>query len=521
VIHAFEELSEVQVKVSDLKYGTQIISAENIDVRIVVYNDQRWGWGWSEQYGTCPDYLILKNHVPVIKANQNKQFWLTVNVPENAESGRYIGDITLLRQDKTIYRMSLCVEVMPITLMKSRVKHFVYHSPFYKNYQADKMSVLHDMKQHGLMPISYPKGKILTTSKGTLTIKLDDFMEELKAFKKVYSDSEEILIGLSDYSQVWLKLGGPKPRFQRAFATFESAYGRILLEYAELARSFGFEPVFTFMDEPAKDPYKRRIAYLCSSIAQKRGLKTWVASYVNEDEQLPLSAEEISDGVNYLRPLSEVLNVLVYSTHVLDRNVLARMEKYNLTNAYYTTYLGTAVRPVYNRFLNGLYSFAVDAEYVLNYAYRDGLADPYDDMDFLAHYRVVGMNDYLLTYPAWNGEIIPTLAYEALREGVEDADLLGTLQALIAKSFLSDDDNVIMLAEECRDYINDILARPSRNFRQHYLRKHTTRPIDNMEKMILRDLNNKENEDYEIFDKIRRGICDRIMMLQIALGDNL
>lgn len=42
-------------------------------------------------------------------------------------------------------------------------------------------------------------------------------------------------------------------------------------------------------------------------------------------------------------------------------------------------------------------------------------------------------------------------------------------------------------------------------------------PEDPMEKIILSDLNKGQSPDYEIFDKIRRGVCDRIMVLQNVL----
>ena len=74
------------------------------------------------------------------------------------------------------------------------------------------------------------------------------------------------------------------------------------------------------------------------------------------------------------------------------------------------------------------------------------------------------------------------------------------------------------LGEETEEYLDGILKRVSKNFKQRYREKHKDLPVDPTEKAILRDLNNGKSESYEIFDTIRRGICDRIIALQNALA---
>jgi len=515
VIHTSTTLSGVKINISDLHFGNDIIPSNRIEVRMVVFNDQRWGWGLSNKYyGTCPDYLSAPDPCVDINANTNRQFWLTIDIPENAKAGLYTGQVILSMKDKPSYQMPLSVEVLPIKLFDNKVKHIVYHSPFYKDFHKDRSIVLQDMKKHGLVPVLYPKGRLTKTHLGDIAINLEEFKVELKAIRKAFPDIKTVFIGLLNYNTVWAKLNGPEPRYQSPFPLFESTYKRILLKYAYTARSFGMEPVFSFADEPTGNPDRRRIAYLCSSIARKAGLKTWVAAYINEDKQLPLSAKEIQTGVNYLRPLSEVLDVLVYSIFRFDQNVTKRMEKYDLTKAYYTTYLCTMPRPVYNRFLNGLFPFIVDAEYVSSYAYRDSLVDQYDDLDFKADRKRIGRNDYLLTYSTWSGDILPTLPYEALREGIEDSELISTLQVLADKAVLSGDDKIINLGKESKSYLEDIFKRLHGDFRRSYFEKHEALPEDPMENAILSDLDKGQDHGYEIFDKIRRGVCDRIMVLQ-------
>jgi len=519
VIHAYEDLKNVRVVVSDLHGASASIPSENVDIRRVEYNDQRWGWMTERHYGTCPDYLSFEDPVVDIKAHSNCQFWLTINVPETTAAGFYEGEVEIYTNNKQIQTIPLLVEVLPIKLLANRVKHMIYHSPYLKNFHRDPIKVLQDMKKHGLTPILYPYADAIKIDNG-LDVRLHSFECQLSELRKVYPDAKELFIALENYYHVWRGLGGGKPVFTRPFANFEATYGKVLKRYAELAKRYGFELYFSFRDEPFKRLEPRRASYLCSRIAQANGLKTWSTHRLSVDVQLPLTGLELSTGVNYLRPLREVLDIFVEAVVRVDENSIRTLQKSRSDLSYYTTYLATGVRPVYNRILLGIYPFVTNSRFVVCYAYRDALVDPYDDMDFRANYpHIVGMNDYLLTYPTWQGAILPTLSYEALREGVEDSQLISTALILAQRASRSGDPNTVHLGNSTKQYLNSIICRLDKNFRLNYWGKSKPSPVDPMERAILKDLNEGKSEDYGVFDKIRRGVCDRIITLQNVLNN--
>ena len=512
VIYAFEDLSDVQIKVSDLHSGPDTIFADNIHIHQVVRNDQRWGWSKEKNYGTCPDYLSFENPIVDVKNNSNCQFWLTIDVPEDMTPGEYKGTVLINGGGEEIYRLPLKVEVLNIKLLKNKVRHMIYHSPHYRNFDRNPLRVLKDMKNHGIVPIYYPPRK---TSDFT---DLSDFELQLADFRRVYPNADTLFVGLFDHGRLWKKIKGPKPAFQRDFPLFKSTYGKRLRSFAYLARQYNIELIFTFVDEPGKNAPARRIAYLCSQIAQSNGLKTWCTFVPHHDIQLSLTKQEVFGHINYLRPLGMLLDEFVCFIGNLDNSAIEHIKKKSNVS-YYTTYLGTSVRCAYNRFLHGLYPFVVDSDYVVCYAYRDERGDPYDDMDRVSFWIPnVSMNDYLLTYPTWQGDILPTLSYEALREGVEDSQLISTMLALAAKASNSREIGTIKIGEESEEFLQAVLNRASKNFRQNYYRKHKDLPVDPAEKAILRDLNSGRSESYEIFNKIRRDVCDRIIALQDALA---
>ncbi|MHC4131444.1 MAG: hypothetical protein ACYSSP_07485 [Planctomycetota bacterium] len=517
VIAARKDLTSVAIDVGSLKSNDKVIPVENIDVRSVILNDQRWGWSWTAKYGLCPDYLSLPNPVVDIKAGTNSQFWLTINIPDNAEAGAYSGDVLIRTKESQPYRMVLKIEVLPIKLRKNLIKHMVYHSPFFKNFHSDPIVVFEDMKEHGVVPVFYSRGRVFETARG-LDIDLSSLEYELQVFRQVFHGADEIFIGLFDYAEVWRRLKGPEPKYERHFPEFEDAYGEVLSKYAGLCRRYGLEPAFSFTDEPGTVLGKRRVSYLCSSIACKNGLKTWSSHYASSDTQLELTEEEKIENVNYLRPLAEVLSYFVSSIRRVNEPAIEHIKSYNSGVSYYTTYLATSVRPMYNRFLHGFYPFRVGATHIVSYAYRDMVNDPFDDLDLSSGMaNLKGMNDYLLTYPTWEGEILPTLSYEALREGVEDSYLISTLMILAQEAKNSSENSVVTLGQEAEDYIGDVFSRMKLDFWNEYYIKHKDVPVDPLEKILLNDLSGNESGGYGIFNKIRKDVCDRIIILQNAV----
>jgi Glycoside hydrolase 123 N-terminal domain len=518
VVHALKEMSAVNVKVSDLHFEKNTISASMVDIRRVCFNDQRWGWSWAKKYGKCPDYLSFSDPEVDISRDSNCQFWLTITIPEETPAGSYEGKVTVYTKDKELYTMELCVEVLPVRLLKDRVKHMIYHSPYWVKLHRDPLRVFYDMKKHGMVPIFRPPIG-LAKSKTELVGELNDFDHQLQSFRKVYPEAGELFITLLNPRAVWRGLKGPKPEFTRSFLKFEETYGRILKQCADLGEFYGLEIYFGFADEPFKDFYKRRLVYLCSRIAQSKGLKTWSSHNLNYDVQLEVSQLERRSNTNYLRPLREVLDVFVEHIGRIDFNTIRVLGGDQAKLACGTTYLCTSIRPMYNRFVHGIYPFVLKNRFVLSYAYRDSILDPYDDMDTrTSHLKVVGMNDYLLSYPTWQGDILPTLSYESLREGVEDSHIISTLQILTDKALQSDNPEILKLGKDARNYLDSIETRISKSFRGKYYKAPRELLVDPTEKAILEDLNGVHDEGYDIFNIIRRDICDRIIALQNAFG---
>ena len=77
------------------------------------------------------DFLLPVN----IKKNTNKQFWVTIKVPENAHPGIYTSRIELKTKQETLGAMTLKVRVLPFKLSKADyISSMYYYSPDAKIY---------------------------------------------------------------------------------------------------------------------------------------------------------------------------------------------------------------------------------------------------------------------------------------------------------------------------------------------------------------------------------------------------
>ena len=113
----------------------------------------------GDNYWQVDDSPIL---LPVqIDANTNKQFWVTIHVPNGTPSGTYSGSIALTEDGISLKEFGLSVEVLPFTLPESPIIVTLYNYLRLDSLTAPRLSqywggfnqvqsALVEMKNHGL-----------------------------------------------------------------------------------------------------------------------------------------------------------------------------------------------------------------------------------------------------------------------------------------------------------------------------------------------------------------------------------
>ena len=96
-----------------------------------------------------------------LKANENKQIWITVHVPSTTPAGNYSGNITITAPSETPVTMNFSVTVLPFDLEPAPVEYGLYYYGIlgtHDAYQAFSIRTpatylieLQNMKDHGVL----------------------------------------------------------------------------------------------------------------------------------------------------------------------------------------------------------------------------------------------------------------------------------------------------------------------------------------------------------------------------------
>jgi len=130
------DLAGATVIASELRCGRAAIPTGNIDIRAVRYMHVRPNYSSSHSYHVAPDVLEHRDHVD-LRQGSNQRFWVTVKVPEDAQSGVYEGKLTFQPCGGPAVEVPLQLRVLPIRL-RTNPEHI------YGMYYRDPLGMLRE-----------------------------------------------------------------------------------------------------------------------------------------------------------------------------------------------------------------------------------------------------------------------------------------------------------------------------------------------------------------------------------------
>ncbi len=314
-----------------------------------------------------------------IPLGRTRQFWLTVRVPEQTDPGLYNGMVTFSPQNVPALNLDLAVEVLPIELAQPpHVRGIFYRHTLFSPSDPEFVDInnfrahLQDMRAHGLTTCT-----AYDNQRGTIQLSL----------------SEQVQAGMT----------GPHVVMNRSHIA-------PLLNFTQTTwPSNPPELLFYVYDEP-NNPTLIEIARAQCVVVQGEGGKTTGGiTKFYADKLGPLL-----DTANY-----SIANAYGYIQDVVDGTVPK-----NAKPEWY--YFSIALEePVVNRMMFGWYLEKNQLDGCFPYAYRHVFGpSAFDDLDSTS------LRDLMTTYPEQDGGI-PTVQWEACREGVDDLKYLATLNGLI------------------------------------------------------------------------------------------
>ena len=354
-----------------------------------------------------------------IPAGTNKQFWVTVRIPEDARAGTYAGTIRLKTQDAVIAELALSVNVLPFELLP----------PYYTS----------SMDYHGrLMPDS--KGTIGSWGKSReqFTNELANMVAHGLHNCQHYSIRKEILgdvlrireaVGMDNrtlYLKNTIRIGNPTAPEEL------ERIKRDVRDIIEFTKAFGTETVYFYgMDERRGDVLaSQRAAW---TAVREAGGKIFVAGYT---ENVDLMGDVQDMHVRAGWPAHEE----VAKWHALGHKIFS----------YANPQTGVENPVVYRRNF-GLLLWKYDYDGASTNAYQHTFGATWNDFDHVT-YRA-----HTIAYPTMNG-VVDTIAWEGYREGVDDVRYITTLQKAVEQAARSDDRKLSRAVASAQAYLRQLKA---------------------------------------------------------------
>jgi hypothetical protein len=363
-----------------------------------------------------------------ISANTNKQFWVTVKVPDGTNAGTYNGKIQLKDSNGVIGEVQLTVGVLPINLSKSYLTYGVTYfsllgdtpmiSQSYKNeeqYTAEmKDMVAHGAVDSGIMqPLPFVGNNIDTKwerlSK-VLTIRNSTGMNN----KDLRFRGFHNLLWAQDYN------GDGK---YNEINNNETEVKTKVSNALAFMKPYGVEGLyFNAMDEPN-----------AAELAAEKDVFGWIHAAGGK-----VGAAGGTDYENFFELANGTVDL--YAWPYAPSSIEAA--KWHSINRKITNYANpqTGVeKPETYRRNFGLLLWQSDFDGGATFAYQWKSGNIWNDFDHIMSYSAYGQSAYrgsVMAYPTMNG-VIDTIEWEGYREAVDDTRYLTTLLDAI-KSAKSD-----------------------------------------------------------------------------------
>jgi hypothetical protein len=465
VIHAPDDIASLEIEATDLGGESDFISSDNIDIRVVKYWYQAgnpleaWrGWeklltpelllkddslvkveGGENYLKVSGEYILVSGpdgipgipdrptcgEFPVqdtatlqpvnIPAGTNKQFWVTVKIPEEAMAGIYQGTISLTSPSGLIGEISLQLEVLPIELLQPYLEYSLYYNsmlPYPSESQTGTISddrksetqyraELKNLLEHGVINPNM-RGKYGEYYLTALAVELEIRQQLGMANQPLYYHKE---------------LPNPTASSPEELEALET-YVR---ENVELARSYGMTEVYFYgIDEALSKNVDTLTSQRAAWEAVRRAGGKIFVSGVREGhypgDRSPGNFGFVGDIQDPLICHGEPSAQEAARWHSVGHKIFC----------YSNPQAGVEKPETYRRNF-GLLLWQADYDGAMNFAYQYGYGSIWNDFDD-SKFR-----DHVFAYPTMNG-VIDTIQWEGWREGVDDVRYLTTLLALIEEA---------------------------------------------------------------------------------------
>ena len=367
-----------------------------------------------------------------IPEGECRLFWLQISVPENAEVGEHSFIVKLQAANKPPLQIPLTVRVLPFKLLKPPDKRWLLYSDSWMlSHLPDEKLVqvlkeIADVGIDGLTELPFGKLDLTDLKEGKVAYDPEPLLRWLKLMRKVGLPGPHT-IGTFIEDQVATTLGLKVDLNKEWSEPLKEAMRKIAQTVVKTLRPHRFDWLFYGWDEPSPDNLRAIQQYRCW---REGGAKTYVTFYQRGTYEVAsqwMTHPCFSVGLVNRKETAE------WARKECDRNG----QKFFWYGS--GCYLGQEGRMFPNRYLTGWLFWKTKADGQVSWTFVRPHEDPFNDFDG-SKANPVEPKDQCTVYPQLERPndyrsivgIIPTIQWEAIREGITDYRYAYTLQNLIA-----------------------------------------------------------------------------------------
>jgi hypothetical protein len=394
----------------------------------------------SSPTGTLPSNAQIRDASSLLpfslKANENKQIWVTVHVPKNTPTGDYYGNVIITAPSETPVTMNLRVTVLPFDLEPAPIEYGLYYTGKVSNYPAvgselktrtQYLIELQNMKDHGVL---YPTLYQWYAANPIDAVLLEDAL----ASRDTVGFPKDKIYLVDTNSQYSSYIGNAQdPAGLKAIAN-------TVINWRNLTEAHGYADTYFYgMDEARGETLlSQRLAW---QTVHDNGGKVFVAGSGSE---LMNVIDILDTGVVCDAPSATQAGLW----HKYGHQILS----------YGNPQVGVENPEIYRKNY-GFYLWNAGYDGEMNFAYQyqfgQSIWNDFDDATY-PRYR-----DHVFAYPVTDG-VIDTIHWEGFREGVDDTRYVASLikkegsitsAKAIVSAGISNNENMTIIREKVIDQI--------------------------------------------------------------------
>lgn len=362
-----------------------------------------------------------------VPARSTKQIWFTVYVPEAAAPGRYIAQVGLKSGNVDLGTVTLGLRVTSFVLDQPKVSYSVYYraqlddarasiGSEYRNH-VQMLAELADMSAHGIgNPTVYQHQTDRLGLEGVLKLRQQ--------------------AGLAPGDLYYLGVQTTESSLGRPQGFAEDKIRKMIPSISRLAAPYGYGQLYVYGRDEAKGDELTAQLSLWRTVHQSGG-KVFVAGSADAYDRV---GNDLDLLVSYGQPDQRQARLW----HSTGKRIFS-----------YQNPQSGPENPLLFRLNYGLLLWANDYDGAMIYAYQHCFGTCWNDVDHPVY------RDHNLTYPTADG-VIPTLAWEGVREAVDDVRYVTTLQSSIDASADKDSATVqaaVAYLQALRDRLKSLQGR--------------------------------------------------------------